>query len=153
MKAKNFVALDRPALAAIGKHPKVGFADYERRLATMQSTMQAIQQAYLGTQERAVVVLEGWDTAGKGGIVRRLGWAMDPRSFKVYPLAAPLSHERGRHYLQRFWEKLPDPGQIVVFDRSWYGRVLVERVESLAGKREWQRGYDEINEFERTLIA
>ena len=90
---------------------------------------------------------------GKGGIVRRLGWAMDPRSFKVYPIVAPLSHEEGKHYLQRFWEKLPDPGQIVVFDRSWYGRVLVERVEGIASKREWQRGYEEINQFERMLVA
>jgi AMP-polyphosphate phosphotransferase len=72
---------------------------------------------------------------------------------KVYPIAAPLSHERGRHYLQRFWEKLPDAGQIVVFDRSWYGRVLVERVENLASKREWHRGYDEINEFEGVMAA
>ena len=100
------------------RDPSIAFASYEQRLDTMQSVMQSIQQAYLGTHERAVVVLEGWDTAGKGGIVRRLGWALDPRSFKVYPIAAPLSHERGRHYLQRFWEKLPDPGQIVVFDLS-----------------------------------
>ena len=152
MKAKDFAVVKRPALAKITKHPSIGFADYERRLESMQSVMQSIQQAYLGTRERAVVVLEGWDTAGKGGIIRRLGWALDPRSFKVYPIAAPLSHERGRHYLQRFWEKLPDPGQIVVFDRSWYGRVLVERVESFASKQEWRRGYDEINEFERMMI-
>ena len=153
MKAKDFMAGRRPTLSKITKHPAVDFADYERRLERMQSIMQSIQQAYLGTRERAVVVLEGWDTAGKGGIVRRLGWALDPRSFKVYPIAAPLSHERGRHYLQRFWEKLPDPGQIVVFDRSWYGRVLVERVEGFAGKREWRRGYDEINEFEGMMVA
>ena len=153
MKATDFTVGKRPTLAKIVKHPSIGFANYERRLESMQSVMQSIQQAYLGTRERAVVVLEGWDTAGKGGIVRRLGWALDPRSFKVYPIAAPLSHERGRHYLQRFWEKLPDPGQIVVFDRSWYGRVLVERVEGLAGKHEWQRGYEEINEFERTMVA
>ena len=153
MKTKDFIVTGRPRLAAITKHPKVDFADYERRLQSMQSTMQAIQQAYLGTHERAVVVLEGWDTAGKGGIVRRLGWALDPRSFKVYPIAAPLPQEQGRHYLQRFWERLPVPGQIVVFDRSWYGRVLVERVEGLAHKREWRRAYDEINEFERMMIA
>jgi AMP-polyphosphate phosphotransferase len=153
MKAKDFIVVRRPALAKITKHPAIGFANYERRLDSMQSVMQSIQQAYLGTRERAVVVLEGWDTAGKGGIVRRLGWALDPRSFKVYPIAAPLSHERGQHYLQRFWEKLPDPGQIVVFDRSWYGRVLVERVEGFARKREWQRGYEEINEFEHTMAA
>jgi polyphosphate kinase 2 (PPK2 family) len=102
----------------------------------MQPTIQAIQQAFLGTRERAVVVLEGWDAAGKGGIVRRLGWALDPRSFKVHPISAPSAHERSKHYLQRFWEKLPEHGQIVVFDRSWYGRVLVERVEGLASEQE-----------------
>ena len=118
----------------------------------MQSILQAVQQAYLGTQERAVIVLEGWDTAGKGGIVRRLGWVLDPRSFKVHPISAPSSHERGKHYLQRFWEKLPEHGQIVVFDRSWYGRVLVERVEGFATKRQWRRGYEEINQFERLLL-
>jgi polyphosphate kinase 2 (PPK2 family) len=153
MKPRDFVVTERPMLAAITKHPRVVFADYERRLQSMQSTMQSIQQAYLGTRERAVVVLEGWDTAGKGGIVRRLGWAMDPRSFKVYPIAAPLPHEQGRHYLQRFWEKLPESGQIVVFDRSWYGRVLVERVDGFATKRQWQRGYNEINQFERMMVA
>ena len=97
MKAKDFAVVKRPTLAKVTKHPSIGFANYERRLESMQSVMQSIQQAYLGTRERAVVVLEGWDTAGKGGIVRRLGWALDPRSFKVYPIAAPLSHERGRH--------------------------------------------------------
>jgi polyphosphate kinase 2 (PPK2 family) len=153
MKTKDFIVAERPRLAAITKHSKVEFADYERRLQSMQHTMQAIQQAYLGTHERAVVVLEGWDTAGKGGIVRRLGWALDPRGFKVYPIAAPLPQDKGKHYLQRFWEKLPEPGQIVVFDRSWYGRVLVERVEGLASKPEWHRGYDEINQFERMMVA
>lgn len=153
MKGKDFVVVKRPALAKITKYPSLDFADYERRLEAMQSVMQSIQQAYLGTRERAVIVLEGWDTAGKGGIVRRLGWALDPRSFKVYPIGAPLPHERGKHYLQRFWERLPESGQIVVFDRSWYGRVLVERVECFASKREWLRGYEEINEFERMMIA
>ena len=153
MRARDFVVVKRPTLAKITKHPTIGFVNYECRLESMQSVMQSIQQAYLGTRERAVVVLEGWDTAGKGGIVRRLGWALDPRSFKVYPIAAPLPHERGRHYLQRFWEKLPDPGQIVVFDRSWYGRILVERVEAFASMDEWHRGYEEINEFERMMVA
>jgi len=153
MKSKDFVVRDRPHLASMTKHPKVASADYEQRLHAAQSHMQAIQNAYLGTRERGVVVLEGWDTAGKGGVIRRLGWVMDPRSFKVHPIAAPLAHEQGKHYLQRFWEKLPEPGQIVVFDRSWYGRVLVERVEGLATPQEWQRGYEEILQFERMLAA
>ena len=152
MKAQDFIVFKRPRLSSITKHRKIALGDYERRLALMQSTAQAIQQAYLGTRERAVMVLEGWDTAGKGGIVRRLGWALDPRSFKVHPISAPSSHERSKHYLQRFWEKLPEHGQIVVFDRSWYGRVLVERVEGFAAKREWRRGYEEINQFERLLV-
>jgi AMP-polyphosphate phosphotransferase len=152
VKADDFIVTKRPRLGSTNKQRKVEFADYERRLATMQSSIQAIQQAYLGTRERAVVVLEGWDTAGKGGIVRRLGWALDPRSFKVHPIAAPSSQEKGKHYLQRFWEKLPEQGQIVVFDRSWYGRVLVERVEGFATKREWRRAYEEINQFERLLV-
>ena len=153
MKAKDFIVVKRPVLGKLTAHPVIEFDDYERRLELMQGVLQSIQQAFLGTRERAAIILEGWDTAGKGGIVRRLGWALDPRSFKVYPIAAPLAHERGRHYLQRFWEKLPDPGQIVVFDRSWYGRVLVERVEGIASKREWHRGYDEINEFEQMMVA
>jgi len=153
MKAEDFVIVGRPRLAAITEHPRVELRDYEPRLRAMQSTIQMIQQAFLGTQERAVVVLEGWDTAGKGGIVRRLGWALDPRSFRVYSISAPSPQEKGRHYLQRFWEKLPGSGQIVVFDRSWYGRVLVERVEALTSKPDWERGYEEINQFEQMMVA
>jgi polyphosphate kinase 2 (PPK2 family) len=152
MKSQNFVVTGRPRLAMITEHPKIEFADYERRLTSLQQVLQFIQQAYLGTSERALLLLEGWDTAGKGGIVRRLGWALDPRSFKVHPFAAPDEHERAQHYLQRFWNRLPEMGQIVAFDRSWYGRVLVERVEGIVTKAEWQRAYREINEFELTLI-
>src|SRR5271165_427902 len=152
MKAANFAVTGRPRLAEIAEHPKMDFAAYERRLSSLQGELQLIQQAYLGTAERALIVLEGWDTAGKGGVVRRLGWALDPRSFKVHPIAAPDEQERGQHYLQRFWRRLPQHGQIVAFDRSWYGRVLVERVEGFATDKEWRRAYREINEFERLLI-
>jgi polyphosphate kinase 2 (PPK2 family) len=85
MQSRLFVVRRRPRLAAIKVHPEMDFADYERRLASLQPALQLIQQAYLGTSERALLVLEGWDTAGKGGIVRRLGWALDPRSFKLPP--------------------------------------------------------------------
>ncbi|MFZ0572206.1 MAG: polyphosphate kinase [Rhodomicrobium sp.] len=152
MKPENFVGKGRPRLADIVEHPTMEFADYERRLSSLQEVLQLIQQAYLGTGDRALIVLEGWDTAGKGGIVRRLGWALDPRSFKVHPIAAPDVHERAQHYLQRFWHRLPAKRQITAFDRSWYGRVLVERVEGLATKKEWRRAYREINEFELLLI-
>jgi polyphosphate kinase 2 (PPK2 family) len=147
----NFVVTRRPRLSELTDHPELDVTDYEQRLASLQHVLQLIQQAYLGSSERALIVLEGWDTAGKGGIVRRLGWALDPRSFKVHPTAAPDEHERAEHYLQRFWRHLPEKGQLVVFDRSWYGRVLVERIEGLASKAEWRRAYREINEFERLL--
>jgi AMP-polyphosphate phosphotransferase len=152
MKTSDFILTGRPRLAAIKRFPVVEFADYERRLAEMQETLQRVQQAYLGTSHRAIIVLEGWDTAGKGGVVRRLGWALDPRSFKVHAIAAPTRREKSLHYLQRFWERLPEHGQIVVFDRSWYGRVLVERVEAYATPTEWRRAYNEINDFERMLL-
>ena len=148
---RRFVVTRRPHLSKLTDYPELDFADYERRLASLQGVLQLIQQAYLGSSERALIVLEGWDTAGKGGVVRRLGWALDPRSFKVHPISAPDQHERAGHYLQRFWRHLPQNGQIVVFDRSWYGRVLVERVEGLATEAEWRRAYREINEFERVL--
>jgi AMP-polyphosphate phosphotransferase len=149
---ENFAVAGRPRLKDITEHPEMDFADYERRLTSLQGVLQLIQQAYLVTGERALIVLEGWDTAGKGGIVRRLGWALDPRSFKVHPIAAPGEHERAQHYLQRFWRRLPEKKQIAAFDRSWYGRVLVERVEGFATKREWRRAYREINEFELMLV-
>ena len=152
MKSADFVVTERLRLDAIKHFPMVEFADYERRLVEMQEDLQRVQQAYLGTAHRAIIVLEGWDTAGKGGVVRRLGWALDPRSFKVHAIAAPTSREKSLHYLQRFWERLPEHGQIVVFDRSWYGRVLVERVEGYATPTEWHRAYNEINEFEKMLL-
>jgi polyphosphate kinase 2 (PPK2 family) len=153
MKGSDFAVNGRVRLAAIKDFPKVEFADYERRLAEMQQSLQRVQQAYLGTTNRAVLVLEGWDTAGKGGIVRRLGWALDPRSFKAHAIAAPSAREKSLHYLQRFWERLPAQGQIAAFDRSWYGRVMVERVEAFATPSEWKRAYVEINDFERLLLA
>ncbi|HEY1454499.1 MAG TPA: polyphosphate kinase [Roseiarcus sp.] len=153
MRKTDFVVAKRPKLSAIVRFPSVEFSDYERELTVLQEMLQRVQQAYLGTHERAVIVLEGWDTAGKGGVVRRLGWALDPRSFKVHSIAAPEGREKSLHYLQRFWERLPRHGQIVAFDRSWYGRVLVERVEGFAAPAEWRRAYEEINEFERMLIA
>lgn len=152
IKPEHFVVEGRPRLLGTAEHPSMEFADYERRLTSLQGVLQLIQQAYLGTGDRALIVLEGWDTAGKGGIVRRLGWALDPRSFKVHPIGPPDGHELAQHYLQRFWRRLPEKGQITAFDRSWYGRVLVERVEGIASKKEWRRAYREINEFELMLI-
>jgi len=127
--------------------------DYFDAEAKLQKRMLAVQQAYYHSGRRAVVVFEGWDAAGKGGAIRRLTARLDPRGLKVWPIGPPADDEQGRHYLYRFWTRLPIPGTIAVFDRSWYGRVLVERVENLVEPAAWQRAYDEINGFEQLLIA
>lgn len=122
--------------------------DYEADLAALQTQLAHIQVAHIVHRKRAIVLLEGWDAAGKGGVVQRLCANWDPRNFEVWPIKAPTQDELDRHFLWRFWQKLPANGDIAVFDRSWYGRVLVERVEGYASEAEWKRGYDEINEFE-----
>lgn len=124
---------------------------YEQALAVRQHRLVLLQRAYSRQGRSAVIVLEGWDAAGKGGIIRRMAWATDPRALRVWSTGAPTSEERREHWLQRFWRRVPRAGEIAVFDRSWYGRVLVERVENLAPEAAWRRGYDEINHFERTL--
>ena len=122
--------------------------DYEEALAKLQKRLSHIQTAHIVHKRRSVIMLEGWDAAGKGGIIKRLTAEWDPRYYEVWPIGAPSPEERDRHFLWRFWQRLPACQDISVFDRSWYGRVLVERVEELIPERDWKRGYDEINEFE-----
>lgn len=122
--------------------------DYDDALEAAQERLAQIQTAYVVSEQRAVIVFEGWDAAGKGGIIRRLTGRWDPRWFEVWPIAAPSAEAKARHFLWRFWKRLPGDSQINIFDRSWYGRVLVERVEGFCSEAEWTRGYDEINEFE-----
>ncbi|MFC7334370.1 polyphosphate kinase 2 family protein [Rhodocista pekingensis] len=126
-------------------------ADYEDKQRALQQRMARIQFSYFWQELRAVIVFEGWDAAGKGGAIRRMTAELDPRGFHVWPIAAPTADEQGRHYLWRFWQRLPTPGSVAIFDRSWYGRVLVERVEGLAKRPDWTRAYDEINAFEKML--
>jgi PPK2 family polyphosphate:nucleotide phosphotransferase len=126
--------------------------DYETELAHLQLQMLRIQSAYRAQRRRAIVVFEGTDAAGKGGAIRRLISLLDPRGVNVHSVGPPTPDEQGRHYLYRFWRELPVPGQISIFDRSWYGRVLVERVEGLCDAAAWSRAYDEINAFERMLV-
>jgi polyphosphate kinase 2 (PPK2 family) len=100
-----------------------------------------------------IVVFEGWDAAGKGGAIRRITSALDARDYQVIPIAAPTDEERARHYLWRFWRQLPRAGHMTIFDRSWYGRVLVERVEQFATETEYRRAYGEITNFEEHLVT
>ncbi|CCQ10923.1 UDP-galactose-lipid carrier transferase [Pseudoalteromonas luteoviolacea B = ATCC 29581] len=124
---------------------------YKQQLKYWQNQLLHVQQAYYHQKRRALIVFEGWDAAGKGGAIRRLTEKLDPRGYQVYPIAAPNSDEQAKHYLYRFFNKLPSPGCFSIFDRSYYGRVLVERIEQFATPEQWQRAYQEINEFERLL--
>ena len=139
-------------LGSLPTLPKRSENENDRLVKQHQDKLVRIQQALLFSGERAVVVFEGMDAAGKGGTIRRLAWAMDPRSLKVWPIGAPNEIEAKQHYLQRFWTRLPEKTQIAVFDRSWYGRVLVERVEGLTPMKDWKRAYQEINDFERQMV-
>ncbi|MDO9487706.1 MAG: polyphosphate kinase [Sphingomonadaceae bacterium] len=122
--------------------------NYEDALAAVQKRLSHLQSAFIVHGARAIIVFEGWDAAGKGGAIRRLTATLDPRHFEVWPIGAPTAAEAQRHFLYRFWNRLPGEREIAVFDRSWYGRVLVERVEGFATGSEWRRGYREINDFE-----
>ena len=139
-------------LSAIPLDRSLSRSVYDRRLEDLQRDLRAMQLGIMRARSRSVVVFEGWDAAGKGGAIRHLTAVLDPRACKVWPIAAPAAAEKGHHFLHRFWQRLPEPGTIAVFDRSWYGRVLVERVEGLIPPEDWQRAYEEIRSFERMLI-
>ena len=127
--------------------------DYKADLSALHTRLEQIQVAHIVHGRATVVMFEGWDAAGKGGMIQRLTAEWDQRNYEVYPISAPTAEEKAHDFLWRFRTRLPAPGNIVVFDRSWYGRVLVERVEGYATPEEWERGYGEINAFEAELEA
>jgi polyphosphate kinase 2 (PPK2 family) len=140
-----------PRLSEVDLSLKLEEAEYLRKLDKVQQRLINVQHAYLKSGNSAAILFEGWDAAGKGGTIRCMSAVLDPRGFKVWPISAPRQYYLDRHYLARFFERLPPRGAISVFDRSWYGRVLVERIEKFAGDAEWKRAYREINDFERML--
>ena len=140
-----------PMLGKVDLSRRLDRKTYNKKLKKLQLRLSQIQQAYLIRGHSAVVVFEGWDASGKGGTIRRLSAAFDPRSFKVWPIGAPRAYYLERHFLLRFMERLPPIGAISVFDRSWYGRVLVERVERLTSPKRWKAAYGEIADFERMI--
>lgn len=125
--------------------------DYRKRLKIGQTKLSELAWEVYQQKRPVIIAFEGWDAAGKGGNIRRLVQALDPRGYKVHPIAAPHGEEKSHHYLWRFWRLLPAKGEIAIFDRTWYGRLLVERVEKFAKPEEWKRAYREINEFEQEL--
>ena len=117
----------------------------------MQNRLSHLHNQLYKKKIPVVIVYEGWDAAGKGGNIKRLTAALDPRGYEVIPIASPKPFEKDRHFLWRFWTRLPKTGHIAIFDRSWYGRVMVERLEGFCSENDWQRAYNEINEFEKEL--
>lgn len=126
--------------------------DYRKALKHYQRKLRGLMWKAHAQQRSLVLVFEGWDAAGKGGAIRRLVAGMDARLYRIVPVAAPTDEELARHYLWRFWRRLPRAGRATLFDRSWYGRVLVERVEGIAQPAQWRQAYTEINDFEEQLV-
>ena len=149
-------ARKRPAqpvdLSAVANLSRPGDSEYDRELERLQGRLARLTRRKRFDDRAVVAVFEGMDAAGKGGAIRRVTAALDARQYRVMPISAPSAEEAARPYLWRFWRPLPPRGHFTIFDRSWYGRVLVERVRGLAPRRDWQRAYGEIVEFERQLV-
>ena len=140
-------------LADFERDEDLNRATYDTRLIELQHQMELIQAAYINQGRKAIIAIEGWDAAGKGGLIIRLVGPLDHRYTKVWSISAPSKPEAEHHYLWRFWQRLPGKREIAVFDRTWYGRVLVERVDKLAPEADWRRAYTEINDFEALQVA
>jgi polyphosphate:AMP phosphotransferase len=144
---------DHSILAAIDMTRTLSKSAFTTQVQKQQGRLNLLQRKAQDGKRSIILLFEGWDAAGKGGAIRRVTSALDPRCYRVVPTAAPTDEERARHYLWRFWRHLSRAGRVTIFDRSWYGRVLVERVDRLATEADWSRAYAEIEEFEEELTA
>lgn len=126
--------------------------EYEKKLDQLQNRLHELHYELYRKKIPVIIAYEGWDAAGKGGNIKRIAAALDPRGYEVHPIASPEPHEKARHFLWRFWTRLPKDGHIAIFDRTWYGRVMVERIEGFCSDNDWKRAYNEINEFEKELV-
>jgi len=136
----------------LDQNKPISAEEYRRELKRCQLGLLDLQLRLKESKRSVIIVIEGPDAAGKGGAIKRTLERLDPRLIRVYSTQKPTPEEYKHHYLWRFWNKLPPYGEISVFDRSWYGRVLVERVEGFATDAEWKRAFREINEMEQTLV-
>ena len=148
---EEFPLLKMPKLREIDLSPSVEEEEYKEELKKLQSRLGELHNTVYRKKIPVVLCYEGWDAAGKGGNIRRVARPLDPRGFDVVPISSPEPHELNRQYLWRFWTRLPRSGHICIFDRTWYGRVMVERLEGFCTEDDWKRAYNEINEFERQL--
>jgi AMP-polyphosphate phosphotransferase len=138
-------------LDAIDLDQRLSRKEYDKALPRLQIRLRELHWECFQKRVPALFLFEGWDAAGKGGAIKRLTQILDPRGYTVVPIAAPSAEEKRYHYLWRFWRQLPKAGHFTVFDRSWYGRVMVERVEGFCRETDWRRAYREINEFEQQV--
>ena len=149
---KKFPLIEMSLLKDVDLNQTISDEEYEKELKKCQKRIGELQNELYRKKIPVIIGYEGWDAAGKGGNIKRLTSGMDARGFEVHPIAAPEPHEKNRMYLWRFWKRLPKTGHIAVFDRTWYGRVMVERLEGFCGEKDWKRAYTEINEFEQELV-
>lgn len=141
-----------PDLADISlKDKTLSDEKYQQELNSLQKELRELHYRLYRKKIPVIIAYEGWDAAGKGGNIKRIAGALDPRGCVVEPIASPEPHEKSRHFLWRFWTRLPKTGHVTIFDRTWYGRVMVERIEGFCSENDWQRAYTEINEFEKEL--
>ena len=148
---ENFPLVDMPKLSKVDLSPVIEDEEYKKELDKLQARLKQLHNIIYRKKIPVILCYEGWDAAGKGGNIRRVARPLDPRGVDVIPIASPLPHELNRQYLWRFWTKLPRSGHFCIFDRTWYGRVMVERLEGFCSEDDWRRAYNEINEFERQL--
>lgn len=147
-----FTMATKPPLSLVKLDKTLSDDIYSEELKKQQKRLAKLHQKLYAGKLPVVICFEGWDAAGKGGTIRRIASALDPRGFEAVPIAAPEPRELNRHYLWRFWEHLPKTGHVVIFDRTWYGRVMVERIEGITEEKRWRAAYQEINEFENNLF-
>lgn len=143
--------IEVPKLSEINLNKTITDEDYKKLLGKAQEKLHKLHNKLYQKKIPVIICYEGWDAAGKGGNIKRVAAALDPRGYEVNPIAAPDKTELAHHYLWRFWNQLPKAGHIAIFDRTWYGRVMVERIEGFCTNEEWHRAYTEINEFEKEL--
>ena len=147
----HFKLVEEPKLSEVNLTKALNEEEYRELLKKEQSTLKKLHNKIYRKKIPVVIAYEGWDAAGKGGNIRRVAEALDPRGYEVVPIAAPTADELAHQHLWRFWTKLPKDGHITIFDRTWYGRLMVERIECFASEEQWKRAYQEINEFEEEL--
>ncbi|MDF2571883.1 MAG: Polyphosphate:AMP phosphotransferase [Sporomusa sp.] len=164
LEVKNTKSIDNTPIPGVGKIFTTSILagvdltknlkgnEYENSMKLYQTRIRELEHIIYSKRIPVIIAFEGWDAAGKGGAIRRLTQHMDPRGYTVFPISAPTVEERAYHYLWRFWRNVPKAGHIAIFDRSWYGRVLVERVEGFCQEPAWRRAYKEINEMEEQWV-